>query len=292
MQSSRRLGWGLLSPTLVILIIMGVLPFLYVIWLGFHDWNTFSVSREATWAGANNYRKLVFDSAFLGAIGRSLLFTVLTVGIQMVLGFLLASTLTRDFPGKTVFRTIYVLPLVIAPIAVGATWRMLAIPPIGPIPYFLDRWFNIDFRIGSNALHAWVLLLLMDIWHWTPFVTLTMLAGLLGMPREPQEQAQVDGANKWQVFRFLTIPLMMPVILTVVFIRFMDALRIVDEAYMLTNGGPGLSTTFIGIHIYRSVIPRQDFGYGSAMSLLTLYFTLVLCWLLFVAMSNVGKQRA
>ena len=290
MQSSSRSGWWLLSPTLIILFVMGVLPFLYVIWLGFHDWNTFSVSGEATWTWANNYRKLVFDPAFLGAIGRSLRFTVLTVGIQLVLGFLLATTLTRDFPGKTIFRTIYVLPLVIAPIAVGATWRLLAISPIGPLPYFLNRWFDIRFNIGSNGLHAWVLLLLMDIWHWTPFVTLTMLAGLLGMPKEPQEQAQVDGANKWQVFRFLTIPLMMPVLLTVVFIRFMDALRIVDEAYMLTNGGPGLSTTFIGIHIYRSVIPRQDFGYGSAMSLLTLYFTLVLCWLLFVAMSNVGKK--
>ena len=290
MQSSSKSGWWLLSPTLIILFVMGVLPFLYVIWLGFHDWNTFSVSREATWTWANNYRKLVFDPAFLGAIGRSLRFTVLTVGIQLVLGFLLATTLTRDFPGKTIFRTIYVLPLVIAPIAVGATWRLLAISPIGPLPYFLNRWFDIRFNIGSNGLHAWVLLLLMDIWHWTPFVTLTMLAGLLGMPKEPQEQAQVDGANKWQVFRFLTIPLMMPVLLTVVFIRFMDALRIVDEAYMLTNGGPGLSTTFIGIHIYRSVIPRQDFGYGSAMSLLTLYFTLVLCWLLFVAMSNVGKK--
>ena len=290
MQSSSKSGWWLLSPTLIILFVMGVLPFLYVIWLGFHDWNPFSVSREATWTWASNYRKLVFDPAFLGAIGRSLRFTVLTVGIQLVLGFLLATTLTRDFPGKTIFRTIYVLPLVIAPIAVGATWRLLAIAPVGPLPYFFNRWFDIRFNIGSNGLHAWVLLLLMDIWHWTPFVTLTMLAGLLGMPKEPQGQAQVDGANKWQVFRFLTIPLMMPVLLTVVFIRFMDALRIVDEAYMLTNGGPGLSTTFIGIHIYRSVIPRQDFGYGSAMSLLTLYFTLVLCWLLFVAMSNVGKK--
>ncbi|MGL4651586.1 MAG: carbohydrate ABC transporter permease [Caldilineaceae bacterium] len=287
----RSIGWGLLSPSLLVLAIMGFLPFFYVAWVGFHEWNTFSVSREMNWVGADNYRKLVFDPLFLGALGRSLAFTFTTVFIQLVLGFLLANTLTRDFPGKAVFRTIYVLPLVVAPIAVGATWRMLAIPGFGPIPYFLDRWFDIDFRIGTYPAHAWLMLLLMDIWHWTPFVTLTMLAGLLGMPKEPMEQAMVDGANKMQVFRYLTIPLMMPVLLTVVFIRFMDALRIVDEAYMLTNGGPGLSTTFIGIHIYRSVIPRQDFGYGSAMSLLTLYFTIVLCWLLFVAMSNVGKQR-
>lgn len=288
---SRWFGWVLLSPSLIVLGIMGLLPFLYVAWVGFHDWNTFSVSREMTWTGADNFRQLVFDNVYLGALGRSLFFSVTTVLIELLLGFLLATTLTRDFPGKTFFRTVYVLPLVVAPIAVGATWRMLAIPGFGPIPYYLDRWFDIDFRIGTNPVHAWLMLFLMDIWHWTPFVTLTMLAGLLGMPKEPLEQAQVDGANRAQVFRYLTIPLMMPVILTVVFIRFMDALRIVDEAYMLTNGGPGLSTTFVGLHIYRTVLPRQDFGYGSAMSLLTLYFTIVLCWLLFVAMSSVGKQR-
>jgi multiple sugar transport system permease protein len=270
---------------------MGLIPFFYVAWVGFHSWNTFSATREMTWIGADNYRKLVFDQDFLGALGRSLFFSVSTVGIQLVLGFLLATTLTQDFAGKTFFRTVYVLPLVIAPIAVGATWRLLSIPGFGPIPYYLDKWFDIDFRIGTNRFHAWLMLFIMDIWHWTPFVTLTLLAGLLGMPKEPLEQAQVDGASRWQVFRHLTIPLMMPVILTVVFIRFMDALRIVDEAFMLTNGGPGLSTTFIGIHIYRSVIPKQDFGYGSAMSLLTYYFTLVLCWMLFTVMSGVGRQR-
>lgn len=290
-MQSRRLGWALLSPSFLILFAMGLLPFFYVAWLGFHDWNTFSATGEKVWTWADNYRQLVFDEAFLGAMGRSLRFTFLTVTIQMVLGFLLANTLTRDFPGKTIFRTIYVLPLVVAPIAVGATWRLLSIPGWGPIPYFLDKWFDYDFRIGTSPTHAWIMLLLMDLWHWTPFVTLTMLAGLLGMPKEPLEQAQVDGANKIQVFRFLTIPLMMPVLLTVLFIRFMDALRIVDEAYMLTNGGPGIATTFIGVHIYRTVIPKQDFGYGSAMSLLTYYFTLILCWLLFVAMSNVGKTR-
>ena len=131
----------------------------------------------------------------------------------------------------------------------------------------------------------------MDIWHWTPFVTLTLLAGLSAMPREPQEQAMVDGANRWQVFRHLTIPMMMPVILTTLFIRLMDALRIVDEVFMLTGGGPGTATRYIGIHIYRIIFPKTEYGYGSAMSLLTLYFTTVLCWLLFIAMSSAGKQK-
>ena len=131
----------------------------------------------------------------------------------------------------------------------------------------------------------------MDVWHWTPFVTLTMLAGLTAIPREPLEQALVDGANRWQILRFLTIPMMMPVILTTLFIRMMDALRVVDEVFLLTGGGPGNATRFVGIHIWRVVFPRTDYGYGSAMSLLVLYATIVLCWLLFIALSQSGKQQ-
>lgn len=288
---SNRMGWGLLSPTLVILVVVGFLPFIYVLYVSLFDWNPFSNQLGMQWTGVNNYRRLVFDGAFLDSLWRTGLFAFVSVALELALGFLLAQTLVRSFPGRTIFRTIYVLPLVMAPIAVGATWRLLTIPGFGPIPYYLDKWFDIDFRLGTFADQAFITVILMDVWHWTPFVTLTLLAGLTAMPKEPLEQAQVDGANRWQVFRYLTIPMMMPVLLTVIFIRLMDALRIVDEVYMLTNGGPGTATQFIGIHIYRVVVPKTDYGYGSAMSLLVLYFTIVLCWLLFIALAQVGKQR-
>ncbi|MCB0046717.1 MAG: sugar ABC transporter permease [Caldilineaceae bacterium] len=291
-MDSNRTGWGLLAPTLIILGVMGLLPFLYVLYISFFDWNVFSASGQMEWAGVNNFRRLVFDSAFLGSLGRTLLFTLLAVTSELILGFLLASTLLRDFPGKIVFRTIHALPLVIAPIAVGATWRLLTIPGFGLAPYYLDRWFDIDYNIGRYAEQAFFTTLAMDIWHWTPFVTLTMLAGLTAMPKEPQEQARVDGANRWQVLRFLTIPMMMPVIVTTVFIRMMDALRIVDEVFMLTGGGPGNATRYVGIYIWRVVFPQTDYGYGSAMSLLVLYFTIVLAWLLFVALAQVGNQQS
>ncbi len=288
---SNRMGWALLAPTLVILALVGFLPFFYVLYVSLFDWNPFSNQLGMQWAGVNNFRRLVFDGAFLDSLWRTGLFAFTSVGIELALGFLLAQTLVNSFPGRTIFRTIYVLPLVMAPIAVGATWRLLTIPGFGPIPYYLDKWFNIDFRMATYADQAFIMVILMDIWHWTPFVTLTLLAGLTAMPKEPLEQAQVDGANRWQVFRYLTIPMMMPVLLTVIFIRLMDALRIVDEVFMLTSGGPGTATQFIGIHIYRVVVPKTDYGYGSAMSLLVLYFTIVLCWLLFIALAQVGKQR-
>jgi multiple sugar transport system permease protein len=279
----------MLSPTLLILFVAGFLPFIYVAWVGFHDWNVFGTGTrgDMVWASINNYRRLMFDADFLQSMFLTLRFTFLAVTVELILGFLLATLLLKNFPLKSVFRIIHTLPLMIAPLVVGAIWRLLTIPGLGPLPYVLDNWFGLDYNIGRYADQAFLTVLMMDVWHWTPFVTLTMLAGLSSLPREPMEQAQVDGANRFQIFRFLTLPMMQPVILTTVFIRIMDALRIVDEVYMLTNGGgPGTSNRFIGLHIFRVVFPKTDYGYGSAMSLLVLYITIVICWLLFTAMNR------
>jgi multiple sugar transport system permease protein len=281
---STTTGWLLLFPTILILFVVGVLPFLYVLVVGFFDWNVFAADPGLHFAGVENYRRLVFDPAFLRSIGLTLQFAFFVVVSELVLGYFLAQLLMRDFPGKGFFRTVHTLPLMVAPIAVGATWRLLTVPGLGPIPYYLDRWFDIDLRLGMFADQAFLTTVVMDIWHWTPLVTLTMLAGLAGLPKEPFEQAQVDGANRFQIFWYITLPMLRPVILTTVFIRLMDAMRTVDEVWMLTGGGPGTATRYIGLHIWRVVFPKTDYGYGAAMSLLTLYLTIVLCWLLYVAL--------
>jgi multiple sugar transport system permease protein len=286
------MGWGLIAPTLIILAIIGLIPFFYVIYIGFFDWNIFSAKVGMVFAGVNNYRRLVFDNDFLSALWRTLQFMFWAVGSEFVLGYLLAQSLVKDFRGKTFFRTVHALPLMIAPIAVGATWRLLTIPGFGPIPYYLSKWFGIDYNIGRFASHASLTVVLMDIWHWTPFVTLCLLAGLTSLPKEPLEQALVDGANRWQVFRYITLPAIMPIVLTTFFIRVMDALRVVDEVWMLTGGGPGDTTRYVGLHIWRIVFPKTDYGYGSAMSLLTLYFTIVLCWLVFTAIMSRGQETS
>jgi multiple sugar transport system permease protein len=279
---SNRTGWLLLSPTLIILFVVGLLPFLYVLWVGFHDWNLFAKQTQMVWAGVNNYRRLVFDQDFLDSMWVTVQFSFFAVASELILGFLLAQLLVRDFPGKTFFRIVHTLPLMIAPLVIGAIWRLLTIAGFGPVPFFLQHWFGLDLRIGQYADQAFITTVLMDIWHWTPFVTLTMLAGLTALPKEPLEQARVDGANRWQLFRFIMLPLMRPIILTTVFIRVMDALRTVDEVWMLTGGGPGNATRYVGLYIWRYVFPKTDYGYGGAMSLLTLYFTIVICWLLYV----------
>jgi len=287
---SARTGWALLAPTLIVLAVTGLAPFFYVLYVSFFNWNVFSAQAGLSFAGLENYRRLVFDQAFLSSLWITIKFTFWAVLSEIVLGFLLAQLLTRDFPGKAFFRTIHALPLMVAPIAVGATWRLMMIPGFGPVPYYLQQWFGIEYNIGRYSGQAFWTTVLMDVWHWTPLVTLTLLAGLISLPREPFESAQVDGANALQTFRYLTLPMITPVMLTTLFIRIMDALRIVDEVWMLTGGGPGAATRYTGIHLWREVFPKTDYGYGSAMSMLLLYFTIVLSWLLFVAITSRGSR--
>ena len=217
-------------------------------------------------------------------------FAFCAVGIEFVLGYFLAQTLVKDFRGKTFFRTIHALPLMVAPIAVGATWRLLTIPGFGPVPYFLSKWFGIDYNIGRYADHAFLTVVLMDIWHWTPFVTLVLLAGLTSMPARAFRAG--DGGRRQPV---ADVPLHHD--------SHDDAdypdrllhpddgrLRVVDEIWMLTGGGPGTATRTVGIHIWRVVFPKTDYGYGSAMSLLVLYFTLVLSWLVYTVMTSRSQE--
>ena len=288
MRTSQYKAWGLLAPTLVILFFIGLVPFFYVIYLSLFKYNIWSV-RGMVFAGVDNFRKLMFDSSFMHSLGIGLTFVVITCSIETLLGLVIAIFLTNEFVGKGVFRTILTLPLAIAPITIGSIWVLMTNPDIGPLPYILHK-FGIDYNIGVNAKQAFFTVVFMDIWHWTPFVTLTLLAGLTSFPKEPFEAAKVDGANKWQTLRYITLPLLTPVILTMLFIRVMDTFRIFDEVWMLTGGGPGTATRFVSIDVVRRVLVSTDYGYGSSMSVFLLYLTIVMCWLLLNIISIARRE--
>jgi multiple sugar transport system permease protein len=290
-MQSNRVGWLLLAPTLLILGIFGILPFIYVLYVAFHQWNPFGASPDMIFNGANNFRRLVFDQEFLTSIWFTLQFGFFAVLSEIILGYLLAQFFMREFPGKGFFRTIHTLPLIVAPIVVGSVWRLMTTPSIGIIPYYLNAWFGYDLNIGRDAQSAFILTVVMDIWHWTPLVTLTLLAALVSLPKEPFEQAQIDGANRAEIFWYITLPMIRPAILATVFIRLMDAMRTVDEVWMLTGGGPGAATRYVGLHIWKVVFPKTDYGYGSAISIIVLYLTLVMCWLLYVGLVAPRTRR-
>jgi multiple sugar transport system permease protein len=289
---SNWLGWALLAPTLAILTLFGVVPFIYVLWVSFHSWNPFAANPEMIANGADNFRQLVFDAGFLASLGVSVAFVFFAVTSELILGYALAQAFMKDFPGKAFFRTIHTLPLIMAPIIVGSVWKLMTTPSIGIIPDLLSRWFGYDMNIGSSAVTAFVTTVVMDVWHWTPLVTLSLIAALVSLPPDPFEQAQIDGASKRQIFWHITLPMIRPAIVATVFIRLMDALRIVDEVLMLTGGGPGSATRYIGVHIFREVFPRTNYGYGSAVSVIVLYLTVVACWLLYVSLIAPRNKKA
>jgi multiple sugar transport system permease protein len=291
-MGSNRTGWLMLAPTLIILGVFGIVPFFYVLYVAFHQWNPFAANPEMIYNGANNFRRLVFDPEFLRSVWYTLAFAFFAVVSEIIIGYMLAQMLTRDFFGKGFFRTIHTLPLIVAPIVVGSVWRLMTTPSIGIIPYYLNRWFGYQLNIGSDASAAFVITIIMDIWHWTPLVTLTLLAAIVSLPKDPFEQAQIDGANRWQIFWHITLPMIRPAILATVFIRMMDALRTVDEVWMLTGGGPGAATRYIGLHIWKVVFPKTDYGYGSAISVIVLYLTLDMCWLLYVGLVAPRVKRS
>lgn len=288
MRSSQYKAWGLLTPTLCILFFIGLVPFLYVVYLSLFKYNIFSV-QGMVFTGVGNFRKLMFDSDFMHSLRIGVTFVVITCVVEMFLGLAIALFLTNEFVGKGVFRTVLALPLAVAPITIGSIWVLMTNPDVGPLPYLLDK-IGVNYNIGVNARQAFSTIVIMDIWHWTPFVTLTLLAGLTGFPREPFEAARVDGASRLQTLRYLTLPLLTPVILTMLFIRIMDTFRIFDEVWMLTSGGPGTATRCVSIHVVRLILTSTDYGYGSSMSVFLLYLTIVMCWLLLNIISVVRRE--
>ena len=237
----------------------------------------------------DNYRELMFDEYFLGSIWRSIKFAFVTLFFELSIGFILALSLLSSFPFKSFFRSVHTLPLVIAPIVVGAIFKLFLVNGLGPIPYFAKEFFDYKFNYMSSENFAFWMLVVVDVWHWTPFVTLTLLAGLSALPEDPYESAKIDGANNFQIFIHITIPMLVPVLVVVIFIRLMDSLKIVDEVWMLTGGGPGYGTRFTGIHIWKEVFEKRSYGYSSAMSILYLYITIVICWFLYSVMVSRGK---
>ena len=288
MHGTELKGWGFLSPTLIVLGFIGIFPFVYVLYLSLFYYNIFSL-RGIVYVGIDNFIKLMNDPKFMSALSKSLLFVMVTCGVEITLGLAIALLLSKKFVGRGVLRTIMTLPLAMAPVAIGSMWIIITRPAVGPVSYWLGK-LGISYDISESALQAFFTTVIMDVWHWTPFVILAFLAGLTSLPREPMEAARVDGAGPWQTFRHVILPLLRPILATIVFIRIMDTFRIYDEVWALTSGGPGTATKYVSIHLTRLVLSQQEYGYGASMSVFLLYLTIVMCWVLLNLITRVKKE--
>jgi multiple sugar transport system permease protein len=257
----------MLVPTVALLMALSLFPMFYSIWLSFNQWNL--GDRTATWhfVGITNFVTIfTTDPFFWSAVQVTLIFVVATVTIQTLLGLGIALLFNDEFRGRGLVRTVIVLPLMISPVVAGLIWRFMYNTDRGMVNYllYLVGIDKIDW-LGQQA-SAMPAVMLADIWEWTPFVALIMMAALQSLPNEPFEAALIDGANAWQLFRYVTFPMIRPALMVALLIRTMDSFKIFDLIYVLTLGGPGVSTQVLGLYTYKWGFKFFQMGYASALS--------------------------
>lgn len=270
----RRIVGVFVTPAVLFIVLMMAFPVGYTIWLSFHEW-TGGLAAAPRFVGLANFQRLLFDDPrFWGAVSRTFTFTAMAVGVETVLGVAIAVMLNREFRARGLVRTVFLLPMIATPVAVALVWRLMYQPQLGILNDLLTSMGLPPSEWVSDPSLALPALVLVDIWEWTPLITLITLAGLTALPEEPFEAARVDGASGWQVFRFVTLPMVRPVIIVAVVFRLIEALKTFDPILVITQGGPGFATETLNIYVYQTSFHYQRLGYSA--SLLIVFFFLVL----------------
>jgi multiple sugar transport system permease protein len=281
LAAEERFGWLLIAPSLLLLVAMTTLPLAALVVMSTWRLDLATPFRNR-FAGLDNYARMLGDPRFLDSLWITLVYTVTTVLLQVVLGLALALAFFRLVRGLGLLRVSVLLPMILAPIVVGLAWKTLLLAPL----YGLLDWGAIVLGFGSKpwlTSPGWALasVVVIHTWQWTPFAFLVFLASLYALPPEPFEAAMLDQANAWQVFRYLTLPMLRPAILIVVILRTMIALRAFEGIFATTGGGPGTATEILNLYAYRVSFNSLSLGYGAALGTVLLAVTSATSWLFF-----------
>jgi len=281
-RSGVRLGEVLyLVPAIVLLLAITVVPLFYLLYNSLTAWDLRRAYLGHTFIGLANYAAMFGDALFRDSVRVTLLATIGVVAVEGTLGLLLALLFNREFFGKRVVRSLFLLPLITTPIIVGLTWRMLYNAEFGMIDYFV-RLVGISSPpnwLADPSLALWSIILA-ETWQVTPFVTLMFVAGLQAIPTEPYEAAKVDGANAWQRFVYITLPLLRPVIFLALIFRATDAVRMFDLIYVMTGGGPANATQTLNMYVFKVGFTFLNMGYGSALATVLMLICIAISFLL------------
>jgi multiple sugar transport system permease protein len=269
----RNLKWIYTLPAVLFVLLMMVFPILYTVRISFYEWSM-SATTPPKWVGLANYLALFKDGRFLHAVKSTFVFTFGALSIEAILGVAIALLLFRNFLGKNLVKTLFLLPMVATPVAMGLVWLLIYEPSIG-IANTLLKMMGLPPQLWiASPTQALPSLIIIDIWQWTPMISLIVMAGLSTLPSEPYEAAEVDGASGWQKLWHITLPLLRPTILVAVMLRLIDVLKTFDIIYATTQGGPNnVSET---LNIYGYILGFQYFKLGMASSLLVIFFALVM----------------
>jgi glycerol transport system permease protein len=279
-KTINQKAWFLVLPVFLVVAFSAVLPLMTVVNYSMQD--TFG-NNQFFWNGVGWFKELLDPST-------NLLFSAIILAIEVPLGIVVALSMPRDGWSVAVCLVIMALPLLIPWNVVGTIWQIFGRPDIGLLGYTLNG-LGFDYNYVSNEFDAWATVIVMDVWHWTSLVALLCYAGLKSIPDAYYQAAQIDGASRWAVFKAIQLPKMNRVLLIAVLLRFMDSFMIYTEPFVVTGGGPGNSTTFVSIELVKIALGQFDLGKAAALSLVYNLIILIVCWIFYTVMTNVGTER-
>ena len=280
-------AWFLVLPVLVLVAFSAVIPLMTVVNYAVQD--TFG-NNVFFWHGLGWFEDVLTDERVHGALGRQLLFSGIILAIQIPLGIAIALCMPKRGVWASVCLVLMALPLLIPWNVVGTIWQILGRTDIGLMGYVLSG-LGIEWNYARNALHAWVIVVVMDVWHWTSLVALLAYAGLQSIPQAYYQAAKIDQASRWKVFRYIELPKMQGVLLIAILLRFMDSFMIYTEPFVVTGGGPGSATSFLSIDLVKMALGQFDLGPAAAFSLMYFLVILLVSWVFYTVMTNLDKQE-
>ena len=269
-KQDRITGWLMLIPALLILSLVFIYPIVRAFWLSWFAENL-GTQLEPVFTGWGNYQRMLGDGRFWQSLSNTTVFTVVSVGLELVLGLVVALVLNKSFFGRGAVRTIAIIPWALPTAVMGLAWAWIFNDQYGVVNDILRRLGLIDTGInwlGTPAL-AMIALIIADVWKTTPFIGIILLAGLQSISEDLYEAHRMDGASPWQSFYQITLPLLMPQILIALLFRFAQSFGVFDLVQVMTGGGPAGSTETVSIYIYSTVMRYLDFGYGAALVVVT-----------------------
>ncbi len=278
MRTSRWIALLYVGPALAVMAAACLYPVLSAFQLAGYDWSMGTPWSSARWVGWSNFVSAFGNPRVWSSLWTTLLFAGVCVSIEMMLGIALALALEHPVRGMSFFRTLFILPMMIAPIAVGLAWRYMFDAQFGLINAVLGlAGIQPQIWLADPSL-AFIAIVIADVWQWTPFVFIMMIAALANVDGSVIEASRIDGANWWQMTFRVKLPMIMHVIAITLMMRLIDAFRVLEVIYVLTFGGPGDSTEILALHIYKTAFVGQQLGVAAAISVLLLVVVALLSW--------------
>lgn len=280
-NSKILLKYSLVAPAVFILLLIGLYPLIKLLLLSFQDVTMFGA--DTSFQGSRQFERAFGDARLWWSLLRTFMFAAVALPLELIFGFFLAVMFLGRVPMRQLWIGIILMPAIISPIVAGSTWRLMFDQRFGPINQIIGWVAGADFELlwTLNRDFVWVAILIAEVWQWTPFMFLLLLAALNNLDREQLESASLDGAPVWMVFRCIVLPTILPVMFIAILIRALDLIRIFDVIWTMTQGGPGTITETISLYAYQLAFREFDLSYSAAIALLViLVLTALVMWAL------------